>query len=70
MAFFIRNESFTVSFDVGLASAASSNLTVDANGMPHDWIHPNPPPSYDANNASFVFAVRSSNIIYVPVILK
>jgi hypothetical protein len=64
------HESFTVSFEVGLASKTSSNLTINANGMPHDWIHPNPPPSYDANNASFVFAVRASNFSYMPVVRR
>jgi hypothetical protein len=54
------SESFTFGFDVGLASAGASTLTVDANGTPHDWIHPNPPPSYDANNASFVFALAAT----------
>ena len=49
------NESFTFSFGVGLADMDFADLTVDANGVPHDWIHPDPAPSYDANNASFVF---------------
>ncbi len=49
------NESFTFSFDVGLADTNFADLTVDANGVPHDWVHPDPEPSYDANNASFVF---------------
>jgi hypothetical protein len=49
------NESFTFSFAVGLADTNFADLTVDANGVPHDWVHPDPEPSYDANNASFIF---------------
>ncbi len=48
-------DSFTFTFEVGLADTNFGDLTVDANGVPHDWIHPDPAPSYDANNASFVF---------------
>ncbi len=67
------NESFTYSFAVGLASAGASDLTVDANGVPHDWILPDPVPSYDANDASFVFAVNSSNNpirLFLPLLVK
>lgn len=54
------NESFTFGFDVGLATPGSSNLTVDANGEPYDWTYnATPKPTYDANNASFVFGVHS-----------
>ncbi|MFN8494714.1 MAG: calcium-binding protein [Caldilineaceae bacterium] len=54
------NESFTFGFDVGLAAPGSSNLTVDANGEPYDWTYNvTPKPTYDANNASFVFGVYS-----------
>ena len=52
------NESLTFSFDIGLARPDFSSLTVDASGVPHDWIHPDPAPSYDANNASFVFDAK------------
>ncbi len=55
------NESFTIGFDVGLASAGASNLTVDANGEPWDWTpNADPAPTYDANDTSFVFAVETS----------
>ncbi len=65
------NESFTFRFDVGLATADISDFTVDANGMPHDWIYPDPEPSYDANNASFVFAVTTGNdMIFLPLITR
>jgi len=64
------SESFTFTFDVGLASAGASGLTVDANGAPHDWIHPNPAPAYDANNASFVFALNASRSIFLPLITR
>ncbi len=59
---------FTFTFDVGLASADLSALTVDANGVPHDWIHPDAAPAYDANNASFVFALSTSQTIFLPLI--
>jgi len=59
---------FTFTFAVGLASADVSALTIDANGAPHDWIHPNPAPAYDANNASFVFALRTSQTLFLPII--
>ena len=63
------NESFTLGFDVGLASVGSSNLTVDANGEPWDWT-PNvvPPPAYDANNASFVFTL-TPRVVYLPLLV-
>lgn len=48
-------DSFTYTFQVGLADTNFADLILDANGVPHDWIHPDPAPSYDANNASFVF---------------
>ncbi|CAN5817271.1 hypothetical protein BH10CHL1_BH10CHL1_26950 [soil metagenome] len=56
------NESFTITFDVGLASAVASELTLAANGEPWQWL-PNvePAPSYDANNANFVFAVNPTD---------
>jgi len=64
------NESFTIGFDVGLASADATGLTVDANGAPHDWIHPDPAPSYDANDASFTFAVETDTSIFLPLLAK
>ncbi len=62
------HDAFTFRFAVGLASADLSALTVDANGVPHDWIHPNPAPAYDANNASFVFALSTSQSLFLPLI--
>ncbi|MFN8494720.1 MAG: hypothetical protein U0350_44370 [Caldilineaceae bacterium] len=63
------NESFTFGFDVGLAAPGSSNLTVDANGEPYDWtFNATPKPTYDANNASFVFGVRADNPLYLPLV--
>lgn len=64
------HESFTFSFTVGLASADLSTLTVDANGAPHDWIHPDPAPAYDANNAPFSFALSTSQSIFLPIITQ
>ncbi|MBI1299766.1 hypothetical protein GC175_32985 [bacterium] len=65
------HDTFTFSFAVGLASADLSELTVDANGVPHDWIHPDPAPAYDANNASFVFAVNTANqSIFLPILTR
>jgi len=62
------NESFTVSFIIGLASADtdSANFTVDANGTPHDWTHEAPTLAGEANNASFVFGLE--NRIFLPLI--
>ncbi|MFZ1756487.1 MAG: hypothetical protein WBO46_27615 [Caldilineaceae bacterium] len=58
------NESFTIGFDVGLAAADASDFTVDANGEPWDWTpDADPAPSYDANNASFVFAVTGGEVL-------
>lgn len=55
------NESFTLGFDVGLASTVPATLTVDANGEPWDWTpHVDPPPAYDANNESFVFTLADT----------
>ena len=62
------HDTFTFTFAVGLATADVSSLTVDANGAPHDWIHPNPAPAYDANNASFGFALRTSQSLFLPLI--
>lgn len=62
------HDTFTFTFDVGLATADVSGLTVDASGTPHDWIHPNPAPAYDANNASFGFALRTSQSLFLPLI--
>ena len=54
------NESFTVTFDVGLASAGMTTFTVDANGEPWDWTpDADPAPAYDANDASFEFDVNA-----------
>ncbi len=63
------NEAFTVTFDVGLAGTAVSDLTVNANGVPVDWMLTDPAPSGDANNASFAFVV-GANIqrVYLPMI--
>lgn len=58
------NESFTFGFDVGLANADASQLTVDANGEPWDWTPDvDPPASYDANDESFVFAVATGELL-------
>ncbi len=68
--FLDANETFTLTFDVGLVSAGLSDLTVDANGEPWDWTpNADPAPTYDANNASFVFAVRSESI-FLPLITR
>ena len=65
------NESFTIGFDVGLASAGSSGLTVDANGEPWDWTpNADPPPSYDANGTSFTFAVRAGYFRFLPMLAR
>lgn len=64
------NESVTLTFQVGLAQAGASALTVDASGTPYDWSDPDPKPTYDAQNASFVFAVRSSNSVFLPVVRR
>ncbi|HEU4322964.1 MAG TPA: hypothetical protein VFS21_07410 [Roseiflexaceae bacterium] len=64
------NESFTLSFRVGLAQAGTSGLTVDALGAPRDWLDPEPAPTYDANNASFAFGVRSSNSLFLPAVRR
>jgi len=62
------NESFTFRFDVGLASAgAPSNLTVDANGEPWEWVPDvTPAPAYDANDASFVFTLNTNTPTSTP----
>lgn len=64
------NETVTVRFSVGLASANLSALTVDANGVPHDWTHEAPPLAGQAHNASFVFTVRADNPLYLPLVAK
>jgi hypothetical protein len=64
------NESVTVRFSIGLATAAPSTFTVDANGVPHDWTHEAPPRAGEANNASFVFSVRADNPLYLPLVAK
>ncbi len=69
------NESFTVTFDVGLAEVGSSLFTVDANGTPHDWTHEAPDLSGVANEASFVFAVEAEaqavdNTIFLPLLSR
>lgn len=51
------NESFTFVFDIGVASVQDFEFSVDANGIPFDWNPTDPPPSGDANNASFDFAL-------------
>ena len=64
------NESVTVRFSIGLASAEVSALTVDANGVPHDWTHEAPPLAGEAHNASFVLPVRADNPLYLPLVAK
>ncbi len=64
------HDTFTFTFDVGIATAGAAALTVDANGSPHDWIHPNPAPAYDANNASFVFTPGASQSTFFPLITR
>lgn len=64
------NESVTVHFDIGLASAVTSALIVDANGVPHDWTHEAPPLAGEANNASFILSVRADNPLYLPLVVK
>ena len=63
------NESFTFTFDVGLAGTIISDLTVNANGYPVDWMLTDPAPTGDAQNASFAFVV-GANIqhVYLPMI--
>jgi hypothetical protein len=64
------NESVTVRFSIGLGRANLSTLTIDANGTPHDWTHEAPPLGGPANNASFVFALRTVNPLYLPLVAK
>jgi hypothetical protein len=64
------NESVTVRFSIGLATATPSTLTVDANGVPHDWTHEAPELASEANNASFVFTVRADNPLYLPLVAR
>lgn len=64
------NESVTVRFSIGLSSPVTATLTVNANGVPHEWTHEAPPLAGQANNASFVFAVRADNPLYLPVVAK
>ncbi len=64
------NESVTVRFSVGLASANLSALTINANGVPHDWTHEAPELAGQAHNASFVFTVRANNPLYLPLVSK
>ncbi|MBP7962924.1 MAG: DUF11 domain-containing protein [Caldilineaceae bacterium] len=52
------NEAFTLTFDVGLATADTASFTVNANGAPVDWAFTDPAPAGDANNASFIFPVN------------
>ncbi len=65
------NESFAFSFDVGLAAAALSDLTVNANGVSVDWMLTTPAPAGDAQNASFAFII-GANIqrVYLPMISR
>ena len=64
------NESVTVRFSVGLTTAELSVLTLNANGMPHDWAYDAPPLDGPAQNASFVFTVRADNPLYLPLVRK
>lgn len=64
------NESFTINFEVGLSEMDMSTLTIDANGTPHDWIHPDPPPAYDAQDSSFDFIVQATNTIFIPLVIN
>jgi len=64
------NESVTVRFSIGLASANTSALTIDANGVPHDWTHEAPTLAGEANNASFVFTVRADNPLFLPFVAR
>ena len=61
------NESFTASFDIGLAAAGASRLTLDANGVPYDWTWNAPAPVGTAHNAPFDFVVNGINF-YLPLI--
>jgi len=64
------NETFTITFDVGLATAEAPTVTVDANGEPWDWTpNADPAPTYDANNASFLFTLRSESL-FLPLIAR
>ena len=68
-----ENESFTMSFDIGLATSDTPSLTVDANGEPIDWTpDADPAPTYDAKGESFDL-VRSSTLsesILLPQIVR
>ena len=64
------NESVTVRFSIGLAKAEISDLTIDANGMPYDWVYDAPPLDGEAQNASFVLPVRADNPLYLPLVRK
>lgn len=64
------NESVTVRFSIGLTSADTSAVTINANGVPHDWTHEAPPLAGEANNASFVFTVRTDNPLYLPLVAR
>lgn len=54
------NESFTVTFKVGLAKTAASTITLDANGTPNDWADVTPTPSYDALDTSYVLNLNAT----------
>lgn len=60
------NESFSAVFEIGLKSKDTSDFTVAAEGVPHDWTFTQPSPAYDANNTVFNFQVSGSNSIYLP----
>lgn len=66
------NESVTVSFEIGLAQTGSSDFTVDANGVPHDWTHEAPELAGEANDASFDFTVdaNAGSTIFLPFLAK
>lgn len=55
------NESFTVTFRVGLGATPASTITIDANGAPFDWQQIDPEPAYDAPDASYVLALAADS---------
>lgn len=67
------NESFTISFEIGLASPPdASDFMVNANGVPHDWTHEAPALEGEANNEAFGFTIEASTAttIFLPLLAQ
>lgn len=64
------NESVTTSFSVQMSSTGIFVLTLDANGVPHDWTVNAPQPVGQANNAPFNFAVQSNFAVYLSMLQR